>query len=64
MCVLNFKQNYCSGEMDRERNLPWQRTAREDQISNILSSSVACAQGSDDNDGVLKKQLLNMQVLS
>ena len=50
--------------MDRERNLPWQKTAREHQISNILSSSAACAQGSDDNDGALKKQLLNMQVLS
>lgn len=36
----------------------------EIKISNILSSSVACAQGSDDNDGALKKQLLNMQVPS
>lgn len=41
-------------------NLPWERTAGEDQISNILAASVACAQRSDDNDGAVKKQLLNM----
>lgn len=63
MCVLNFKQNYYSHKMDREENLSRQGTAREDQISNVLSSSVDGVQGSDDDNDPLKKQLLNMQVL-
>lgn len=49
--------------MNREENLPRRGTAREDQISNVLSSSVDGVQGSDDYKGPLKKQLLNMQIL-
>lgn len=64
MCVLNFKQNYCSQKMDREEKLPRQGTAREDEISNVLSSSVDCEEYSDDSSGPLKKQSLNMQILS
>lgn len=54
MCALNFKRNYCSQKMGREENLPRQETAREDQISNVLSSLVSGAQGCDNNNSPLK----------
>lgn len=38
-------------KMGREENLPRQGTAKEGQISNVLSSSVDGGQGSDDNNG-------------
>lgn len=58
MCALNFKQNYCSQKMDREENLPRQGTAREDQITTVLSSLVDCAQGSDDKNSHLEKTIV------